>query len=334
MSSHVLRSVLELMSVRPADPVISVRGHAVAREIAAAVDECCAALETAEMQEIRTTLLGCGLADSDCTEIIEQVGIRPGSLARIASLRMAMRVDLREAAALERYLLLYTAVRNAAQISQLRMTDSVLRCLADELRFLAAPSPRDRARLLAPTDGFISMAKIVTMRRFPAGQLHLELSGIPLSWFARLSPGRLTNVLFFLARHVRGRGPFFSNHVAWRRKNRLFLTEHEQNLSYFRIAQALALHPEVKGLFIESWLHSPDTFQVSPHLAWLNTPILEHGGLVVVLGKASESCGVFDGSPERKRLYEQGLFRPTTAMAIWPRAAMLDWAMNHPEFGD
>jgi hypothetical protein len=209
-----------------------------------------------------------------------------------------------------------------------------MRCLADELRFLSAPLERDSAQLLAPTHGFISMAKVVTLRRFPAGQLHVERSGIPRSWLARLGPRELARVLFFLGRHVGGLGPFFFHHLAWRRKNRFLILEREQNRSYSRIAQSLALHPEVRGLATESWLHSPETFRVSPHLAWLNRPFEEHGGIVIVLGAASESSGVFTGSAVRKRLYDEGQFHPTTALVIWPRAAMLRWAASHPEFAD
>jgi hypothetical protein len=94
------------------------------------------------------------------------------------------------------------------------------------------------------------------------------------------------------------------------------------------------LHPEVRGLATESWLHSPETFRVSPHLAWLNRPFEEHGGIVIVLGAASESSGVFTGSAVRRRLYDEGQFHPTTALVIWPRAAMLRWAASHPEFAD
>ena len=212
------------------------------------------------------------------------------------------------------------------------------RVSCDVLRTSSAFSARHPSatakKLLAPSDGFIAMAKLVTLRRFPAGQLHFEPSGIPLSWLVHLGPRRLTKLLLFLGRYVRGRRPFFFHHIAWRRKNRLLLLESEQNRSYFRIAQSLALHPEVKGLLTASWLHSPDTYRVSPHLAWLNRPFLEHGGLVVIIGSASESSGVFTAGSERRRLYDEGLFRPTEAMAIWPRAAMLDWASKHPELGD
>lgn len=283
------------------------------------------------MQEGAAAVRSQGVAASDCVAMIEQVGGQSGAADRIANFRKVISQEAASAATLERYFLLQTVAQYGARLCGLRMSESVLRCLADELRFLAAPSTRDSARLLAPTDGFIAMAKIVTLRRFPAGQLHFEQSGIPLSWFARLDPRRLTRLIVFLARHVRGRGPFFFHHIAWRRKNRMFLSEEEQNRSYYRIAQSLALHPEVRGLMTESWLHSPDTFRVSPHLAWLNEQYAEHGGLIVILGEAEESSGVFAGSSQRKKLYEEGRFHPTTAMAIWPRAALIEWAKNHPE---
>ena len=309
-------------------------GDAVASEIASALDRCRDALDAPELRERADVLGSRGLTESDCVSLIERVGSDSGSAQGIADLRDSVPADQRHSAALERYLLLLTVRRYGTRLARLRMGEGVLRCVAEELRFLAFPSGQDAAKLLAPLDGFTAMAKVVTLRRFPAGQLHFELSGIPFSWFTRIGPARLTKVLLFLAAHGRARRPFFFHHLAWRRKNRLFLSEIEQNRSYYRMAQSLALHGEVKGLLTESWLHSPETFRVSPHLAWLNRPFLEHGGLIVVLGEASEASGVFSGSQDRKKRFDDGQFRPTTAMAIWPRAAMLDWAMDHPEFGD
>jgi hypothetical protein len=63
----------------------------------------------------------------------------------------------------------------------------------------------------------------------------------------------------------------------------------------------------------------------------MNRVFLENGGLVVVMGLADADCGVLSRSPERKKLYDAGLFKPTTGLVIWPRRAMLDWAARHPE---
>jgi hypothetical protein len=304
-----------------------------ARDVALAVDACRAALDDAPICDVLHELRRLGFRPTDAVRAMEQVGTGADALNRITTLRELVGTTHARHAMLERCLLLQSVVEYGERIARAPVGESVLSCLADELRFLARPDDDDAEKLLAPSDSFVAMAKIVTLRRFPAGQLQFERSGIPLSWFARLGPRRLTTLLRFLLRTTRGRTPFFFHHLAWRRWNRLFLLEGEQNRSYWRIAQSLTLHPEVKGLLTESWLHSPDTFQVSSHLAWLNKPFLEHGGLILVLGEAPANSGVFTASRKRKRLHAEGRFRPTTAMAVWPRAAMLEWAMKHPEFG-
>ena len=305
-----------------------------APSISSAIDACRESLETAELRETTRRLRALGVRPSGCVELIEQVGTEPGAAERVATLRAKLSNDDAQNTDVEHCLLLHAVTAYRTRLSRLVMGERVLEHLADELLFLAAPPACDRAYLLAPSPSFVAFAKIATARRFPAGQLHYELSGIPLSWLIHLGPRRLAKVLLFLAANGGARRPYFCHHLTWRRKNRMCLLESEQNRSYHRIAQSLALHPGVKGLLTESWLHSPDTFRVSPHLEWLNAPFLEYGGLIVVLGDAEESCGVFTASASRKKLYEEGRFRPTTAMVLWPRAAMLAWASAHPEYGD
>ena len=302
-------------------------------ELPLALESCRAALETPEMLAMLGRLQRYGFSPSEATATIEKLGKDPEAARRIALVRESLAGNAAPNAQLERCLLLQTVVQYEQRLIQCCMSDGVRSCLADELRFLAAPDDHETTKLSEPFDNFVTMAKIVTLRRFPAGQLHFERSGIPLSWFGRLGPRRLTKLLRFLLRTTRARKPFFFHHLGWRRKNMLFLSEREQNRSYWRIAQSLELHPEVKGLLTESWLHSPDTFEVSSHLAWLNKPFLEHGGLVLVLGPAAENSGVLAASRERRRLYAEGRFHPTTAMVVWPRAAMLEWAATHPELG-
>lgn len=305
-----------------------------AQSVAAALDDCAAALQSPEMQDIARRVGARGLLENDLVALIDAAARNPAGGHHVIALRQSLGGEPFPAGMVESFLLLHTAFRNREALLRLAMSDGVLRCLADELRFLAAPTPSDRAQLLATLHGFISMAKVVTMRRFPAGQLQFEESGIPISWIVRLAPPKMARVAMFLARHLRGRGPVFFHHLAWRRKNRFMLLEKEQNRSYHRIAQSLALNPNIKGLVTESWLHSPETLRVSPHLAWLNKPFVQCGGMLVELGEASEASGVFTASRERRRLYEEGRFRPTTAMVVWPRAAMLEWAASHPEFAD
>ena len=303
-------------------------------ELEDAIARCATACEAGEVGEVAQALRSRGYREQDCATVVERVGAIPDAARQVAALREVLGSAICRDAALERLLLLEALRRQAPRLRRLRLGEGMLRCLADELRFLAAPPSMDCAQLLAPSSGFVSMAMVVTGRRFPAGQLHVERSGIPLSWLLRLSPRSGARTIAFLARHLQGCGPLFFQHLAWRRRNRFSILEREQNRSYFRIAQSLALNPELKGLATESWLHSPDTFAVSPHLAWLNKPFLEHGGMVTVIGPASSSSGVLAKSAQRKRLYDEGKFHPTTALVVWPRAAILDWATSHPEFGE
>jgi hypothetical protein len=109
------------------------------------------------------------------------------------------------------------------------------------------------------------------------------------------------------------------------------LLEREALKAYYRMAQSMALQPDVKGLIASSWLHSPDTFEVSPHLSWLNRVFLEHGAVVATMGPASPDCGVLTRNLERQRAYTEGRFAPTVGLVVWPRREMLQWAANHPE---
>ena len=111
------------------------------------------------------------------------------------------------------------------------------------------------------------------------------------------------------------------------------LRESEVLKSYYRMAQAMELQPHVKGLIASAWLHSPATFEVSPHLAWLNNVFAEHGAVVATMGPATPDCGVLANSVERQRAFSEGRFKPTTGLIVWSRRNMLAWAAAHRELG-
>jgi hypothetical protein len=73
---------------------------------------------------------------------------------------------------------------------------------------------------------------------------------------------------------------------------------------------------------------------ISPHLKWLNDVFLQNGGYVFPLGPADINSGVLHRSPERQQAYDAGTFKPTEAMVVWPRQAMLAWASGHEELRD
>jgi hypothetical protein len=112
------------------------------------------------------------------------------------------------------------------------------------------------------------------------------------------------------------------------------LRERDALKTYYRMARSMALQPEVKGLIASSWLHSPDTFVVSPHLAWLNRVFRDNGAVEATIGPADPDCGVLTRNNERQRAFANGSFKPTVGLVIWPRREMLDWADRHPELDE
>jgi hypothetical protein len=110
--------------------------------------------------------------------------------------------------------------------------------------------------------------------------------------------------------------------------------EKAQKMVYYRMAKSMELQPEILGYVATSWIHSPTTFQVSPHLAWLNSVFLEHGGLVVDMGPAPLDCGIQWGSASRNLSAQKGEFQPRKAIVVWPRRKMIEWASAHSELED
>jgi hypothetical protein len=133
---------------------------------------------------------------------------------------------------------------------------------------------------------------------------------------------------------MRGFAPAFFIHLAFHGQKRGALLERDSNRAYYRMAQAMSRQPHVKGLVASSWLHSPDTMTASPHLTGLNRVFLENRALVTTMGPANPESGVFYRSPERRRLFDEGRFTPTTGLVLWPRADMLAWARAHPELAE
>lgn len=233
--------------------------------------------------------------------------------------------------AVERHLLSVAAAHGEALVERQPVSDVVKRLLREELDHMAHLDGRALATADVAGYPFVAMCRFATMRRWPAGQLHWEVSGIPRSTMLRASPRGVLRLAWHVATRFRGRAPVFFNHLAWRRRT-LVLSEAEQLRSYHRIAESMRLQPTIRGMVAGAWFHSPDTYRVSPHLAWMNRAFLENGGIVEICGPAAHDSGVFAGGAERRRAFDAGTFTPTLGLALWPRAALLGWADAHPEF--
>jgi hypothetical protein len=223
---------------------------------------------------------------------------------------------------IERWLLIRQAL-DLVRGSMPNLGDEARRLTCEEIATLADDNAVVERMLPASGIRFRELAKVVTGRRFCAGLFHWDECGLRRSWLAKVDPrdwvrfGRLLLT-------VGGLGP-----------DGLSAPESATGIqaargagistSYRAIAESLERRPDLLGFFAASWLWSPDTHRVSPHLKALSQPITENDGIVTGVGRAPLDCGVFDCSATRRRLHQEGRFTPTIGLIVWPRDAMLRW---------
>jgi hypothetical protein len=291
--------------------------------------QCLAALDGADLRRVGAALARLGVTNAECAAEVARVTERAETRRRLLDLRASVaEVETPlPTGAFERFVVTVAACRSIAQLDSVPVSATVKRLCCEAFRRFADPA----TRLDASANRFIAVCKTATLRRFPAGQFDWEPSGLQRSWIPRIRPiGALARVIRQVAAW-RGFGPAFFVHLGLSGRN-YALFEREANRSYYHMARSLELQPHMKGLLASSWLHSPDTFSVSPHLAWLNGVFQENGAIIATMGAARSDCGVLHRSPERQRAYEEGRFQPTLGLVVWPRAQMIQWADRHPEF--
>jgi len=293
---------------------------------------CVSRIAEPEMSAIAAQVKRHGLDGGACAQLVTSVTASAASQQAIVDLKSRLCGSPRDdSRSFERYLLVQAALRSLDRLDVLPVTRRAKELVCDEFRYLAAPDDRSIARFTAGQPAFAELCKLATLRRFPAGQFDWDVSGISRSDLLGIAPASLPRALWFVARKMRGLSPVFFSHLSPRRKNRS-LSEQESNRSYYLMARAMELQPDIRGFAGCSWFRSPDVQKVSPHLAWISKVFLENGALVVQGGAADPDCGVLHRSGSRKRLYEQGRFKPTVGIVMWPRDAMIDWANRHPEY--
>ena len=230
----------------------------------------------------------------------------------------------------ERLLLWHGARQCLPRLELLEIADSVRIKLRQELQQLhSVPVP-----LEVGSYAFERAAKIATLRRFPAGPMEWEYSGIPRSLLFQAKFPANIRLLSFILRRMGGFSPCFFMHLAPPPRNRGLSMPKEVLRTYYRIACSLKLQRKMLGLVAHAWFHDPAAVRDNPHLQILSVPYLEHGGLIVQLAEAPPSSGVLEGNAQRREEYLAGKLRYRYSLALWPRRAAIDWADTHPELSD
>lgn len=230
----------------------------------------------------------------------------------------------------ERLLLWHASRQALPRIASLPVDQSVRGRLDQDLRQLHAM----KVSMAAGSYHFDRAAKMATLRRFPAGPMEWELSGIPRSYFLKAAFPANLRLLAFVIFRLRGRRPCFFMHVAPTPRNRGLSVPKEVLRAYYRMVRSMQLQPEVRALLAHAWFHDPAAVRDYPHLEVLNRPYINGGGLITLLEPAPPSSGVLEGNAQRRADYLAGNIQYRYGFAIWPRDAAIRWADAHPELGD
>ena len=298
-------------------------------DIHRARDAWSAALASTEIRAIARALQEMGLGADECVRECAAITEVPATQRRLAAIKGALKSAVDEAGpgVFERFVLAHTALRYERALESAPVSPIVKRLTATGLARFADT----RLTLDVASDRFVALCKMATLRRFAAGQFDWESSGLPRSWLMRVRPAAaMARLLRSIALEWRGFGPVFFVHMPVTYPVHA-LFEREALKAYYRMARSMEAQPRVKGLIASSWLHSPATFEVSPHLAWLNDLFAEHGAVVATMGRAAPDCGVLAQSVERQRAFDEGRFKPTLGLIVWARRDMLSWAAAHAE---
>lgn len=160
----------------------------------------------------------------------------------------------------------------------------------------------------------------------PVGSQIVDLRVWAPSTFYRYR-GFMTNLRAFAFVKLRlgGLGPLVRIHVDTR--NLAEFNEAGRNQCYVRIAQLMLTRPQIRGMIGTSWYLDPQIQTVSPRLAYLARVPLENGAFLRIDGAGEiHTQRATARSPTRRRLVEEGKYKPQCATLIWPRKQMIKWA--------
>jgi hypothetical protein len=219
---------------------------------------------------------------------------------------------------LERKVLRDHALIALPRIAALPVDESVKQLLCKEFMFMADPSEAALPKFSINVYTFVAMARLVFLVRFPDGHYHLEVSGFPKTWLAKVSLRLLPLTLRFLLLEAGGLNPWFVSHMRGTGAGNLFLVESEFRKSFFpygpRAGKATA-HPSGHGAVLVAF--SPNASH-QPASRLSNRIFVEAGGIVTTLDPPARKT-VSQRAPNNAL---SSIVPASTSPAVaWPRVA-------------
>jgi hypothetical protein len=280
----------------------------------------------ADLKDLSRHLERQGCSTDSLYKLLEAVTENPASLEQLHELKSGLAA---EGEYFERFALYTAGCHSIRQIDSLPLDLSIRKLWHEELAWMIRPHAPGAALTLG-TQGFEIAAKTATLRRFPAGPLDWEVSGIPRSWVPKTGL-RAPALVSFVLRELGGFSPLFFLHMARKPRNRSLIMEREVMKMYYRIVQSMRLQPEIRGIMTAGWFNDSKAISENPHLEWVNRPYLNYGGFRAPMELADEACGVAEGNAERKRRLDAGDLGYRICLVIWPRKKALAWADENPQ---
>ena len=95
---------------------------------------------------------------------------------------------------------------------------------------------------------------------------------------------------------------------------------------FWRRTAGLLRRNSVKGVIGNSWFYDPSLDKISPHLTYLRSLVMKHGGFSF---RAGTRPGTVDSatrtSKTRRHFYETGKYVPVDYTVVWLRKDILAW---------
>jgi hypothetical protein len=205
--------------------------------------------------------------------------------------------------------------------------DSILACFRRSYeRILGNMSQLDLAGYQEPRDLMFKDLGLCRQTLMPGGARVIEpVAAFPRSILLRGGWRQFFAASRFLLFEARGNAPFFNLHTHDFELNDF--NEAGWTRLFLRIADLLRSRPYMKGVFVGAgWLYDPKLPSISPRLGYHLGLTLPNGARSFFYEYDDEKSYAFAKSETRRRLFEEGKYRPALHVLIWPRKQLLAWA--------
>lgn len=176
-------------------------------------------------------------------------------------------------------------------------------------------------------DKFLKDVSLCNLRLTPAGAQKLNLTKLPLLTFRSAGLIEFAKIAAFTTSKHLNRACVYDMHTDSHDTDLLNeFTPTGWRQFYINVADLLVTRPDIGGLFGVGWFFDPKVSEISPRLSYLRELVIESGGRSFNVGENEGATNsALTKSETRKRLYQQGKYKPVDYLVIWDRGTLINW---------